>query len=379
MLSNDQITIVSLMVCEKIDILMNELEVRLNKNYHRYYGSCPIHGGDNANAFSLYHKGHSVPGYWQCRSHNCHKNFRATVLGFTRGVLSNQKYSWPHSNKTVSFKETLDFIGERVIGKPLHTIKVDEDFISKYKFISDVNALTRIKKNHKIIDRNKALQLLKIPAEYYLKRNYSAEVLKRYDVGLCTNLGKEMFNRVVFPIYDENHKFIVGCVGRSLYEKCPKCNLHHMMNSSCPTEPYEIIKCAKWCSSKDFNLKSYLFNYWFAKSHIANSNTVILVEGPGDVLRLEEAGIYNSVALFGTSLSDEQQIILESSGAMSMILLLDSDKAGQAGIDEIKHKCERSYNIYQPSLSTKDVGEMTIEQIKNEIGPIIKETEQNLL
>jgi hypothetical protein len=46
--------------------------------------------------------------------------------------------------------------------------------------------------------------------------------LEDYDVGYCDNPAKPMYERAVVPIYDNEHKYIVGCTGRSIFEKCEK-------------------------------------------------------------------------------------------------------------------------------------------------------------
>jgi 5S rRNA maturation endonuclease (ribonuclease M5) len=71
--------------------------------------------------------------------------------------------------------------------------------------------------------------------------------------------------------------------------------------------------------------------------------------------------------MFGSSLSDRQKILLDSSGAMSLIVLADNDEAGRKAADQIKHKCQNTYRIFIPPISASDVGEMTSEQINNEI------------
>lgn len=360
----DKLMILSNIVCNRLDSLLKVLDVSLSHNNHRYFGSCPIHDGDNFSAFSLYPQGYSLPGYWVCRSRQCQKLFKPTILGFVRGVLSNKKCNWNNSKQMIGFDETIKFICDKVVGKSLNEIKVDPEFLSKHKFISDANLFNKIiQDSHKIV-RKTALDSLQIPADYYLDRGYSQEILKKYDVGLCETLGKEMYRRVVFPVYDETYRFIVGCTGRSIHPQCIKCSRYHIDGSSCPNSSLEFAKSSKWYENKGFSKKLYLFNFWFAKKHISESGTVILVEGPGDVLRLEEAGIHNSVGIFGTEFSDSQQILLETAGAMNLVLLLDNDEAGQKAKEEIKNKCKRCYRIFEPQIPNKDVGEMSIEQIK---------------
>ena len=73
--------------------------------------------------------------------------------------------------------------------------------------------------------------------------------------------------------------------------------------------------------------------------------------------------------MFGSSLTDAQSRILETSGAFTLILLTDNDDAGKKGRKSIRKKCERIFNIVEIDLSAKDIGEMNIKQIDEEIKP----------
>ena len=119
----------------------------------------------------------------------------------------------------------------------------------------------------------------------------------------------------------------------------------------------------------DFKSQNHLYNYWFAKDHIKSQRYAIIVESPGNVWRLEEAGIKNSVAIFGSSLSNNQKMILDISGAMSLVLLMDQDDAGRKAAKQIAEKCNRIYNVHNIDIDYPDVAAMTIEQIKLELVP----------
>jgi DNA primase len=110
---------------------------------------------------------------------------------------------------------------------------------------------------------------------------------------------------------------------------------------------------------------------WFAKEHILKSSTAILVESPGNVWRLEENNIHNSVAIFGSSLSDKQKMLLDSSGAMNLVILTDNDEAGRKAAEQIKTKCQNTYRVFIPQISKPDVAEMTSEEINQEIKSIL--------
>jgi DNA primase len=96
------------------------------------------------------------------------------------------------------------------------------------------------------------------------------------------------------------------------------------------------------------------------------------VEGPGDVWRLWEAGIENAVAMFGAGLTDEQQIVIERSGAMNISIVRDNDATGE--MSEAKLKDELSFyklRFIVPPAGYKDVGAMPTELVQKEIIPCL--------
>ena len=101
--------------------------------------------------------------------------------------------------------------------------------------------------------------------------------------------------------------------------------------------------------------------------------SAILVESPGNVWKLEENGIHNSVGIFGTNLSNQQKLLLDSSGAMSIFTIMDNDEAGQKAADNISKICNRTYNVYNIKITSNDIADMTSDQIDTEIKNFIKE------
>ena len=196
-----------------------------------------------------------------------------------------------------------------------------------------------------------------------MSRGFNKSILENYDVGECKSQTKEMANRAVVPIYDNDHKIMIGCTGRSIFEKCNNCKGYHNPEHDCPSAE-EVWKYSKWRHSAGFKTQECLYNLWFAKESIKNTGTVILVESPGNVWKLEENGIHNSVALFGSNLTDRQKMILDTSGAMKIIVIMDSDDAGKKARAIIDQKCSRTYNIEHKYLAKNDLAEMTNDEIK---------------
>ncbi|NBW09728.1 MAG: toprim domain-containing protein [Caulobacteraceae bacterium] len=348
----DKLKILSDLICDNIEELLVTLEINDFKFLDKMIiMSCPIHGGDNESAFNLYHKGDSYRGNWKCRTHQCENIFRSSVIGFIRGCLSKKYKNWSkEGDPTITFSEAVEF-ATKFVNKDLNDIKIPKKEKEKNTFVNTINYLKSSSyKAINSVDRDKVKQSLHIPSEYFLKRNYTSEILIKYDVGDCLNPNREMYNRAVVPVYDNDHLFMVGCSGRTLNNNKPK-----------------------WKHNDGFRAEEHLYNFWYAKEYIKQTGTVILVESPGNVWRLEEAGIHNSVALFGSSLKDKQKMLLDISGAMSIITIMDNDEAGQKAAQQIYAKCNRIYNIANIEIKDyEDIGEMKIEEINQIIKPQIE-------
>ena len=360
-------------LCDEIESLLDHFDLDYKSNGKMMSMCCPIHGGDNPSAISLYYTGDNYRGNWKCRTHNCEKIFKGSIIGFIRGIISAKKYKWEKSgDKFCSFKEAVDF-ASKFLNKDLNTIKISGSEKNKKTFAALVGYIHNEKeKQTKSIKRESIVKSLSIPAQYFIDRRYSSEILRKYDVGLCEKSGKEMSARVVVPIYDNDYQYMVGCSGRSVFEQCKRCGSYHNPNQSCPEENQRWIY-SKWRHSKDFKSQNHLYNFWFAKEHIMSSATAIIVESPGNVWRLEENGIHNSVAIFGSSMSDRQKVLLDSSGAMNLVVLTDNDEAGKKASEQIIKKCNRTYNLYNINMSHNDVASMSTQEILSEIVPKLKE------
>lgn len=359
-------------LCDNIEdvLLYFDLEYRLSSKMVMM--KCPIHGGDNISALNLYHQGDQYRGNWVCRTHNCEKFFKNSILGFIRGIMSHRQLDWAcNGDKAVSFQDAVNLAVELVGSDDIDNLKLNNEEQNKHIFASMIKNISAPSENDTPkIDRNLIVKTLRIPSKYFLDRGYSEEILLKYDIGLCDNPKKEMHNRAVAPIYDLDHKFMIGCTGRSIFEQCNSCKKYHDPLDNCPSE-IEAWKYSKWKHSNGFKADSALYNHWFAKKSILDSATIIIVESPGNVWRLEEAGFTNSIAIFGSSLSDKQKILMDGSGAMNIIVLTDNDEAGHKAFKQIFDKCNKTYKIYRPEFQNNDIGSMSVDQVKDILNPIL--------
>lgn len=370
--SQSQLKAIGDMLCDDIENLLEVLHIddyRLTNKM--VICKCPIHNGDNESACNIYHEGETYRGNWKCRTHSCESIFRSSILGFIRGVLSHKKFGWEkQGDKTCSFNEAVKFALD-FLNKDVSLIETSSNEIDNFKYVAKTFT-TNLSDNKQHITRDLVINTLDIPAKYYIDRNYKHETLIKYDVGLCTNPNKPMYNRVVVPIYCNQHKFVIGCTGRSIFEKCNKCGAYHNPNTICPSTDKKWIY-SKWKHSSSFKSQECLYNMWFAKEYIKSSRSIIIVESPGNVWRLEEAGIHNSVAIFGSSISDTQKILIDSSGAMDIIVLTDNDEAGDKAYKQIMDKFRDAYRVHRPKFDASDIGEMTTEEIYEQLLPQLKE------
>lgn len=359
-----KLSAVTELLIDDLDSLLETLGVDLSDSRHMIYGPCPVHGGDRFNACHIYRNS----GVWLCETKHCETTFKKTIIGFIRGVLSRNKYGWEkEGDRTVSFNDALQW-ALRYLNKTLDNVEVDRDAFEKKQFVRQAHIISKEQVvNKNVITKETIRKSLNIPSPYYQNRGYSKEILERFDIGECKDTSKEMRYRVVVPIYDENGDY-VGCSGRSTFEKCPKCHLHHHENSPCPAKEKEMLY-AKWRHS-GFNANSVLYNYHGARLYL-DSGCMIITESPGNVWRLVENGIQNCVATFGASLSDGQKCLLDESGAMSLIVIMDNDEAGTKLLDSVNELCGRTYRIYGLRPTKNDVGEMSKDEITEEIKPLI--------
>ncbi len=355
-------------LCGRMEELFGELGVSFNQSHKRFSGRCPIHGGDNEQAISIY-RGGDVPGKWSCYTRHCEKTFQETIIGFVRGVLSRQKYDWmnPESPQKATFQEAIDWCCN-FIGQKFETLNFDTADSEKRTFTSNASTFRKAAEAPtSSITRGQVRNLLKIPAKYFVERGWSAEVLDKYDVGLCDDPKRPFYSRIVVPVYDQNYLYCVGFTGRSTYPKCEACKLWHK-----PGPCASPVDSCKWRNSEGFAREGCLYNFWFARKTIKSSGVVILCEGPGDLWRLVEAGFSQGVAMLGTSLTDQQEILLETSGATSVVILTNNDKAGMEAAKRLRNQLQRLYRIFEPKLETKDLGEMPPSAVKELLSPIIE-------
>ncbi|MBR2974334.1 MAG: DNA primase [Clostridia bacterium] len=303
-----------------VDVIGSYIEVKQRGQNH--WARCPFHG-EKTPSFSISRKGQ----FYKC--FGCGES--GDVITFV------EKY------ESCSMMEALEILAKRVNMKMPETAMQKQD--------SQLDAKRKLREKH--------LEILKATAVFYYKnlyapqgkhaldylhkRGFSAETIKRFGFGYspnqemlpsylqkngysladCVSAGvlqqsargtyfDALFGRLIVPIFDINNK-VIAFGGRALSEQQAKYGKYK--NTS---ETPLFVK----------NRNLYGINVAKQQKQQANLPHVLVVEGYMDVIALYQAGVMQSVASMGTSLT-EQQAKLISRLSDTVYICYDGDAAGQ--------------------------------------------------
>lgn len=314
-----------------------------------FQSTCYLHGGDNPTAFHYKAKTRR----WSCFTHACQRQFKSSLLGLLRGLLAAQSGSpsFPFP-KAVQFAQGL--VGDVSLGRLRPDLGTEDSGEEEVSWLH--------------VPRETVRASLHRPCEYLINRGFSAELQDEFDVGVCLTKGRRMFQRAVFPIYDDGRAHMIGCTGRSIHEQCEHCGCYHNPIFPCPEPQFKGLY-AKWRNNKGLPKDKVLYNFERAAPFIREAREAILLEGPLDVLRAWEAGYYNVVGMMGVALCDGQVNRLFDVGCGRILVGTDNDDAGHQARQQIFVAARRFFKVRFIDLSyNKDVGAMSTEDVRNMLG-----------
>jgi DNA primase len=152
---------------------------------------------------------------------------------------------------------------------------------------------------------------------YLQRRGISAATAEAFGAGYFDSRGL-MRGRLVIPIHNEQGR-LVAYSGRAIDHSVPK---------------YKF--------PARFRKSLVLFNLHRAQA--CGRSTVVVVEGFFDCMKVDQAGWPSVVALMGSSLSVQQELLLCTS-FKCIVLLLDGDEAGRKGTLDIVARLSRKCRL----------------------------------
>ena len=317
---------------DNLELLLDSLKIEYEMIGDNVYSTCPVHeDSDNARAFSL-----SIDKQmWRCWTRDCQQEYGNDIFGLVKGVLSQRE------GREINFGEALRWVCKILnIDNKLVSVEKEEE---PDDFVKLVHVFSQAPE---FIQRpTKTCYQLQNPSDYFIGRGFSEGTLLHFGIGDCLDKTSSMYQRAVIPIHDDKGDNIVAHIGRSIKE-------------------YRI---PKFLFTKGFDKRHYLYNYHRAIDKASEKSCLFLTEGQGDVWKLFEAGVENSVSIFGKTLSLQQQDKIQSSKITNLIVLTDNDQAGRESKVVLQRQLGRMFKLTFPKWSRKDVGDMDVDQVKQMI------------
>lgn len=270
---------------DHIDIIKSKLllsdivgkKVRLIKRGDSFVGLCPFHN-EKTPSFSV----SNVKGLYYCFGCSAHGD-AFEFISQTEGLSFKEALEKLASFAGVELPKNLSFAKEN--HKLFSALNLAANWFAQKN--RGVMAYLRQRKiSLKIIDKFKIGYAPSSGLKEYLNSSgIKDEIL--IDVGLINkNFRDYFYDRLIFPIHNITGK-VIGFGGRALNsEQQPK-----YLNSP---------------ESQLFKKRENLYGLNFALSEIRKKQHLFVVEGYMDVIALHQAGISNTVAPLGTTISAEQ-------------------------------------------------------------------------
>jgi DNA primase len=259
--------------------------------------------------------------------------------------------------KSLTFNDTIRYIYETFNLGPVPNLNVDP---SKEKVLALNEEIAKYYHQQLLSDKGKSV------LEYLMKkRNLTLETINTFGIGVALreerdsefyniirkadkeNVDKSnllndrkmpyFYDRIIIPLKDSFGR-VIGFSGRALNSETSK---------------------IKYLNSKEsfiFHKRRMLYNFNAASEFIRSSKEVILVEGYFDVMGLWQNGFKNVVCSMGTSLTEEQTLLLHDANTVN--ICYDGDLGGETGTQlGIKKLVEKSYNVKTAILPSGDPDE----------------------
>ena len=287
--------------------------VTLKRSGANMFGLCPFHGEKTA-SFSV------APdkGIYYC--FGCHKGGNA--INF---MMELEGLSYPDAVRNLAKRVGME-------------VPEDEQYQSRYR------AQERLWSLHKEAARFFHAQLYapvgKAALDYALGRGMNKAILTQFGVGYAPDSWDSLVKAMKAKGYTEQELIDSGLVTKSqkngnIFDRFrdrlmfPVIDVRGYVIAFSGRAMKKDDNIAKYLNSPEtaiFNKRRNLFGLNLAKK--TKENSLILVEGNVDVVALHQYGFDNAVASLGTSLTEEQAALI-TRYVEQVVLLYDSDKAGQ--------------------------------------------------
>lgn len=299
--------------------LLREYHVKLRRSGRdQYRGCCPIHGGRSHDAFHV----NLTRNVFHCFACGASGTVLDFVAAMDRCSLRDAALKLAHANTGLS---------QSAATCPTQLVTKESKPLSPLGF-----ALRGVDSHH----------------SYLATRGIATSTAERFGIGFYQGAGI-LSGRLVIPLHDERGQLVAYC-GRTVDGTAPR---------------YRF--------PPGFAKSEMLFNLHRATA--AGQQTVVIVEGFFDCLKLYQAGFYSVVALMGSALyRTPQQALLQR--FHRVILMLDGDDTGKRAATDIACRLRADCSVkivYLPAglqpdqLSTDEIRQVLLSRRPiDAVGPI---------
>ena len=300
--------------------------VNLKRRGKNLVGLCPFHS-EKTPSFTVYPES----GSFYC--YGCHVG--GDVFTFT-SLIENLDYI-----------ESVKLLAERS-GVTLPQDGYDDSMTRLKNTIYDIN-----KESARFFHKYLMSSDGKWALDYFLSRGLSLATIKHFGLGAAPDSWDTLIKHLKSKGFTINDMIAANVVGKSqkgtYYDRFRKRYMFPIINirgnvvgfsgRAIPSEEKQGGKYVNTSDTPVYKKSENLFGINFAKTNCAER--IILVEGNMDVISLHQAGFTNAVAPLGTAFTSEQ-VNLIARYTKEIVLMLDSDTAGQKAIKKASQLLENS-------------------------------------
>ena len=274
-------------------------------------GCCPIHQGDNPNAFHVDLEKNLFNCFTHCGG--------GSIFDF---VMKKEKLSFYQAASRIW----------NIFYSPSQRQSMKQKNAKVKQELTLMNLRLKLQHHHCYLE----------------KRNITPQLAQYFQMGFCQY--GIMKNRIAIPVFDIQNRIVAYC-GRAVQEGISP----------------------KYLFPKKFNKSYHLFNIQHITPHIPQASPspqhqkpVFIVEGFFDCIHIVKMG-FDAVALMGCSISQQQLTLLKDINRF-YILMLDGDDAGEKATIKVSNKMAQFkltfktvylIELKEPELLDYDFLEMT--------------------
>lgn len=245
-------------------------------------------------------------------------------------IMEKEHFSYPEALKWLADKYNIQLPEEAPLTQE------EQDSISERESLHIINEFAKeyfMKSMHETEEGNA------VAVSYFEERGFRMDIIKKFQLGYCLNSGTDFTKAAIAKGYKLEYLEKVGLVkskedrhfdffrGRVMFP------IHGVSGRTLGFGGRTLFtdkKVAKYFNSPEsiiYNKSEILYGLYFAKGDVIKYDNCFLCEGYTDVISMHQAGIQNSVASSGTSLTKEQ-IRLIRRYTQNITILYDGDSAG---------------------------------------------------